>query len=414
MPAPASEPWGSPSASCHRAIEPARLHSVPPPHTVRRDAVSFQTAAPSIVLHRIQLRTSLLLFHRWVALTTSALIFLVATTGSALVFEGAMDRGMNPQLWRVTPSAQPVSFDTAAAHASLAAGTPVTGLTLSADPGRAWVTQSRGWQTFVDPYSGAVIGKRALSDVSKTLPRRLHSLHASLMTGAKGSSVVALVTLAAFLLTLTGIVIWWQERRWRIRWSASWKRIVFDLHHSLGIVASLVLFFITASGLALHYPIAARTIARLDTTPRAPAPRQPSGALSTRTIPLDSLASVARRALPGASILSLSIPASETQPFLVAMRFPEDHTPGGRSHVYVDRFRGTPLAAESTRDAQPGAAINDQMYAIHTGDVFGKPTEAVWLLAALVLASQSVSGLLMWWNGRAGRAALARSRRATR
>ena len=52
------------------------------------------------------------------------------------------------------------------------------------------------------------------------------------------------------------------------------------------------------------------------------------------------------------------------------------------------------------------------MRSAHTGDVFGKPTEAVWMLAALVLASQAVSGLLMWCNGRGARAALARKRKA--
>ena len=90
------------------------------------------------------------------------------------------------------------------------------------------------------------------------------------------------------------------------------------------------------------------------------------------------------------------------------MRFPEDRTPGGRSRVSVDRFRGTVLVAQSTRDAQTGTAINNLMRSLHTGDVLGKPTEVVWLLAALVLAGQLVTGFLMWWNGRAARAALAR------
>lgn len=34
----------------------------------------------------------------------------------------------------------------------------------------------------------------------------------------------------------------------------------------------------------------------------------------------------------------------------------------------------------------------------------GKPTEAIWLLASLVMMSQIITGVLMWWNARKGRA----------
>ena len=355
------------------------------------------------------MRDALLLFHRWVALVTAIVILVVATTGSLLVFEGAIDRGLNPQLWRVTPSSQPLSLDTLAAHAHAAASAePLTGLILSAAPDRAYLAQAGGMQVFVDPFSGKVLGRRAVSAFNTSLARRLHVMHTSLLVKGYGSSVVAIVTLASLLLTITGIVLWWQDKLWRVRWTASWKRVVFDLHHALGIIASLVLFIITASGMAIHYDAAGRAIARLDAIPRARPPAQPAAGGTTTTISLDSLAHVARAALPGASIAFLSVPAKATQPFVVAMRFPEDRTPGGRSRVYVDRFRGTLLATEGTRGAQLGTAINNRMRSLHTGDVLGKPTEAIWFLAALVLASQSITGLLMWWNGRGARAALAR------
>ncbi len=354
------------------------------------------------------MRAALLLFHRWVALVTSIVILLVAATGSALVFEGAIDRGLNPQLWRVPAAAQPLSLDTLAANALAAApGSPITGVTLAPHPDRAYVAQADGVQIFVDPFTGKVLGTRAQSEFNRSLPRRLHVLHTSLMAGGLGSSVVALVTLASFLLTLTGIILWWPDKLWRVRWSASWKRITFDLHHSLGIIASLVLFIITATGLAMHYRVAGKAIARLNMTPRAQPPNQPAANGITTTISLDTLARVAHTALPGARITIVSTPPKPAEPFVVAMRFPEDRTPGGRSRVYVDRFRGTLLAAESTREAQAGTAINNLMRSLHTGDVLGKPTEAIWFLAALVLVSQSISGLLIWWNGRSARVARA-------
>ena len=91
------------------------------------------------------------------------------------------------------------------------------------------------------------------------------------------------------------------------------------------------------------------------------------------------------------------------------MRFPEDHTPGGRSRVYVDRYTGAVLGVENMRRAQLGTQIGNRIRSIHTGDVFGRPTEVVWLLATLALVGQAVTGLLMWWNARPARAALKRA-----
>ena len=108
----------------------------------------------------------------------------------------------------------------------------------------------------------------------------------------------------------------------------------------------------------------------------------------------------------------LTLPSKPDQPFVAAMRFPEDHTPGGRSRVFVDRFTGVVLSAVSTRRAEPGTRLGNSIRSIHTGDLFGKPTEAIWLAAAIVLASQTITGVAMWWNGRAARAALRRARRA--
>jgi uncharacterized iron-regulated membrane protein len=281
-------------------------------------------------------------------------------------------------------------------------------MTLSSVPDRAWVASAGALQVFVDPYTATVTGTRTSSDFNNSLPRRLHVLHTTLMNQGWGSSVVAIVTIASFLLTLTGVILWWQDKAWRVRWSASWKRIVFDLHHALGIVASLVLFIVTASGVVIHYESVSKAITALNAIPRTAPPSQPATRGATTTISFDSLAAVARTAMPGARVIFLSASEKSSQPFIAAMRFPEDRTPGGRSRVYVDRFRGALLGAESTREAQIGTAINNRIRSLHTGDILGKPTEAVWLFAAIVLATQAVSGVLMWWDGRGARAALAR------
>lgn len=358
---------------------------------------------------------ALLVLHRWVALVATIFIFLVAATGSALVFEGAMDRALSPNLWHVMPGPARVSIDSVIAHAHAAVpAMPVTGVTLSPAPDRAYVAQAGATQVFVNPYTGAVLGQRTIAEWNNTLPRRLHVLHVSLMAGKSGGEVVGIATVLSFLLVLTGIVIWWRDKAWRIRWSASWKRVLFDLHHALGIGAAAIILVITLSGMAIHYQTLNRWMYSLDRTPPPEFPDQPSPRDGASPISADSLYHVATAALPGARVMFLTLPPKGNQPDVAAMRFPEDHTPGGRSRVFVDRYTGAVLLATSTREAQPGTRLGNAIRSIHTGDLFGKPTEMIWLAAAIILATQGMSGVAMWWNGRPARAALARAGREGR
>jgi uncharacterized iron-regulated membrane protein len=184
---------------------------------------------------------------------------------------------------------------------------------------------------------------------------------------------------------------------------------VFDLHHLLGVAAAIVLVLITASALVMHYETLNNLVYGLDRNPPPEILDQITPSTPTAPIPVDSLDAVARRTLPGARVMFLTLSPRRDDPYVAAMRFPEDHTPGGRSRVYVDRYTGMVLGVENTRRAEIGARIGNQIRSIHTGDWFGKPTEVVWLLAALVLVEQAVTGLAMWWNGRRSRAASKRA-----
>jgi uncharacterized iron-regulated membrane protein len=187
--------------------------------------------------------------------------------------------------------------------------------------------------------------------------------------------------------------------------------VLFDLHHALGIGAAAIILVITISGMAIHYETLNRWMYALDRTPAPRPPVQPPPPARARPISADAVYSLATAALPGARVMFLTLSPKGDQPFVAAMRFPEDHTPGGRSRVFVDRYSGAVLLATSTRQAQPGTRLGNAIRSVHTGDLFGKPTEMIWLAAVIVLATQGITGVTMWWNGRAARAVLRRARR---
>jgi uncharacterized iron-regulated membrane protein len=119
----------------------------------------------------------------------------------------------------------------------------------------------------------------------------------------------------------------------------------------------------------------------------------------------NSILRIARAAAPGAAVMAMRLPPTSNAPVVVQMRYPEDRTSGGRSLVFIDRYRGTVLRNASTRLAEPGTRLVNLKRSLHTGDVLGAPTQVIWFLAAVALATQAVTGVLMWWNARAARRA---------
>jgi uncharacterized iron-regulated membrane protein len=350
--------------------------------------------------------------HRWLALVVSIPLVVVAATGGAIVFEGAIDRALNPSLNYVSTTGLTVSLDTLAAHASNATGGgPVLAISPSlADDRAATATAGKGISVYLDPHTGAVLGTRSPAERERSLARRLHVVHVRLFGNAIGGTVVGISTIIALCIVLTGLVLWWRDKQWRINTSASWKRIVFDIHHASGIITSVVLLVITASGLVIHYESLSSVIDKLNHSPPPAQPKQVAANPGVAPISYDLAAQAASAALPGASVISVSIQPSPKTPITVGMRFPEDHT-GGRSRVILDRFSGTVLSVANTRTAEIGTRINNVRRSLHTGDIFGKTTEGIWLAAVVAMIAQMVTGVLMWWNGRpARRAAATRNR----
>ena len=73
--------------------------------------------------------------------------------------------------------------------------------------------------------------------------------------------------------------------------------------------------------------------------------------------------------------------------------------------MWIDKYRGDVLLATSTRTAPLGQHLINIKRSLHTGDIFGFPTQVLWALASVMLAMQAVTGVLMWLNARPARRA---------
>ena len=353
-------------------------------------------------MHRV-----FLIAHRWLALVVAVFLTVVALSGGLLVLEGPVGRARQPH---VVPAGSWLPLDTLVQRArATAGGGDVVMMSMGDTPGLAWgvvlsskADRGAGGPTsvLVNPYTGAILTSPPGPDPLVAFMRKVHLLHTQLLGGRVGNAIVVAVTFVALFLVLSGVVVWWRDKLWRVHTTGSWKRTNFDLHHSLGIWAAMVLLIITSTGLWVRYAAVDEWMRKLNRSPTPAVPSQRLAEPGTPLLSLDAIAAAARAAVPGAPITNIQLPSARKLPAMVQLKYPEDRTPAGRSRVYVDRYRGTVLLAMSTRTAEAGQHMIDIKRSLHTGDIYGVPTQILWSLGALLLATQTVTGVLMWWNAK--------------
>ena len=349
-------------------------------------------------------RTFWLKAHLYVGLTIGLVLFVVAVSGAALVFEDNIDRARHPALSYVTPGdhllpLQELIMRVKAAYPAAQLGS----VTFPEKPDHSMQVSARSKQDtlsiYINEYTGQVLGDREAAERETSLARRIHLLHTRLFAGQIGEWIVGVITFLTLFMATTGLILWWPRKIVSVKTRASWRRINFDLHNVFGLYASAVFLFIALTGMMISFEqITDPLIARLNATPLPDIPKQSTVVPGAAPMSADALAGRARAVLPGAFLKGISLPNGGKGVIVALMKYPEDRTPGGRSRVYLDQYSGEALAVLNTRTAPLGTRILNLKRSAHTGDIFGAATQTLYFVTCLMLAGQIVTGFFIWWK----------------
>lgn len=356
------------------------------------------------------LRKTVLYVHLGAGLMASVFLILLGATGSLMVFEDEIDRALNPRLTWVIPAAERLKLGEMKSrlekeHPGLAV------FSFSIPPRRdmAWGASLRGGTSqeplnvAFNPFNGEVLGSE--SDRNDFVGH-VHDFHLRLMMGDTGGLIVSVAALFLLVLSLSGMVLWWPRKLLKVsRWKDA-GQLNFELHQVLGIYLSLFLMVFSITAIVIHWENETTRIAnRVTNSPDAPPfPRSQPFAPNAGTIDLDRLLSIAEARAPGARptwILFIG------NPVRVAMKYPEDHTPSGRTNIFINAYTGSVVYELNSRSGPLGfRLVKLWNREIHTGDIGGLPTRILACLASLMLPVMAVTGPLIWWNRRRQNTAL--------
>ena len=350
------------------------------------------------------MRRLLLKIHLIIGLVAAIELVLLGGTGAVLVFEPEIEHALNPQLWHVQPQGGRLGVAEFVSRLEKnTGGAGVTFLRFSEDPGIATganLQQAGGKNLNVsaNPYTGEVLG--SVAGTNTVLPK-LHQFHTNLLLGPNGKTVTGIAAIFLVVLALTGLILWWPRKIWKLKKGRPGSKVNFDLHNALGLWSSVLMLMFGLTGVVIHYDNeATQWVGRLTGTPAPlPMPKVAVPAPGAKPVSAATAFNAASQAVPGAAVNTIQGLGNVRSPVRVTMRFPEDRTPAGRTNVYVHPTTGEVLMAQDSRTAPPGYRwVKLWNRQLHTGDEFGLTSRILTCLASLSLPLLAITGPLIWWG----------------
>ncbi|WP_240347865.1 PepSY-associated TM helix domain-containing protein [Longitalea arenae] len=359
--------------------------------------------------------------HLWLGLASGLVVLVVAGTGMLLVFEDELDEWANHDFYFVSvpPKAERLPVDSLyhtarAYHPEI----KVTRIYIETQaPGRSVIFMAKKdkkytWHIAVNPYTGQLIEAR---EFNKRFFGVVLNLHRHLCMNEVGLAITGASCLIFVVMIITGIVLWWPKRwhmlkqRSRIAWRSKWKRLNWDLHAVGGFYVHLVLLAIALTGLTWAYDWFNNAIYLLaDGKPmkkiEAPANivKQP-----IRAGFYESLYRQTNQRLPYKGRISILLPAVDSLAVTVNKMNHEVAENNVTDVLYFEKGTGRLLKEKLFKSSSTGNKIRRMVYPIHTGKLYGLPTQIIALIAAMVAFSLPITGLLIYLVGRKKRKAKA-------
>jgi uncharacterized iron-regulated membrane protein len=204
--------------------------------------------------------------HKWIGILLAIVLIPLSLTGSLLVWDGPLDRALNPQRQEVTgPVSLPAATYLATATKALPAGARVASLALP-EAGEAVVVSAalagaaaarpgppQRVAAWLDPATGKVLD---VGPAANPVFRFFHNFHGHLLVPGVGRSIVGWLGVLMAISCLTGLWLWWpmvgklgRAFRWR-------RQPQFDtnLHHMVGFWIALPLALLSVTGVLISFP----------------------------------------------------------------------------------------------------------------------------------------------------------------
>ena len=351
--------------------------------------------------------------HLWLGLSSGLIVFIVALTGSILVFEDEIDAFVNPEFYQVSnigTKKLPVDVYVHAIEKKYKI-TQLDRIQTYEDPQRTVIVSGPDAdkidQIFsVDPYTGNILAR--VSEKSRFFSVVL-DLHRHLILGEVGKFITGCSCLIFVFMLISGIVLWWPKKiknlkqRLTVKWSASFKRVNWDFHSVFGFYAFSILLIISLTGLTWSFKWFESGIYLLtDGTAKKPSAKVENPTKIDpkvdKTYFYQNMFSKTDSIYKYKGDTQIRIPSDTINSIMVIKLNLEKSIPNISSIAYFDKYTGELLKIKPYESFSRGDKVRRLIYPIHTGSIFGYPTKILAFLVCLFAVTLPITGFLIWWG----------------
>lgn len=354
----------------------------------------------------MDLRKIFLKVHLYLGLISAVFLILLGVTGSIMAFEGDIDHWLHPHRWYVSagPQLLPESQLIQAVEKQLAPG-HVTMVQIPTQPNLGQLMYltyggtppAANTQIVVNPYDGSILYVHAGPTKTQNTLASIHQLHLRLLAGKTGKLIISLIGLLLVFEVPLGLILWWRTKRASVNWRGSGFRLSFDLHHTIGVYAAAFLFLSALTGILIGFDFAqsmfftlthSSPIVRRSVTSTVVAGAAPIG--------VERAAEIARQQMPDANVSMLQIPGNPRAVYSVTLRKPGEPWSSINAIASIDQYSGKLLQFQNLSTGGYNAIRFNR--SLHTGDIFGMPSQIIMSITSLVLVAMVASGVVIWWK----------------
>lgn len=349
--------------------------------------------------------------HLWLGVSSGLVVFIVALTGSILVFEEELEPVIYPKFHVVEASKDQSTLPLDKLRSAVASAYPkqrIARIVIEPHPSRTVIFGLVKGKKEKDVFSVAVSPYTAeITDTRRENESFFHivlQLHRYLCLENTGKAITGVATIMFIVIMITGLALWWPNRkqakqRFTIKWNAKFKRLNWDLHAVFGFYVLPFTFLIALTGLVWSYKWVNNMIyLTFDGKPqqKREAPANVGIRNTTSMGTLAKIISETNRLLPHPGRIQFTLPESDSLSITVSKVNETASVSNVVDFLYFDQNDGHLLGKRLYDDETTGMKVRRLVFPIHTGSIWGWPTKVLALIVALITATLPVTGMVIW------------------
>ncbi|MDR2114888.1 MAG: PepSY domain-containing protein [Planctomycetaceae bacterium] len=351
--------------------------------------------------------------HLWLGIVSGIVLFIVALTGTLLVFQSDIVHFFDHDRYFVShPNMTPLNVEDLIAKVEQDMNGNVYFVRKYSNQNNATYvmsvannnTDGKTNTQIVDPYTGELLGVSTLFNFFNAV----QNLHTSLFLPKPiGKIIVGSASLIFVVLALTGLFLWLpanfsNKKEWTtgflVRFRKGKSLLVYDSHKTLGFYILIPILLMALTGMVFSFTWFRTGVNKVFNVQYSGDLKSVPPSSDAKPLPFAYFIKKADELLEYKDYRWIIYPdQNDATVYVKGIQIESFKLAKGESIVF-ERYTGEVLHHERSEDIPIGKKIVFLLHSLHRGSIFGFPTQIIYFLACLTATTLPVTGIIIWWR----------------